>query len=423
VSAIPKPKLLALIAFGAAVVLFFAGFAIAEGLGDPDVPSGDVAVVEDAPADLGNISEEDFDRALQQTAAGQSITDIPKPGSEEYEQLKTSTMNSLLDIVWIQGQAEEMGITASPEEISDLLQQTISQNFRNQAEFEEFRRQSNFTQEDIRTRIRLQILSNKIQQQILDETPEISFSEVSDYYDASQEQFVQPASRDVRLILNEDKAKVEQAQAELEQDSSDASWERVASRFSNDPSSQANGGLRSSVTEGLLEQPLDREVFSATEGQIEGPVKTPLGWYAFEVVKITPQRTIPLDRSTAEQIRGQLTQQAQQEVFSSFIDDFGSKWRARTFCASDYVIDRCANFVAGHPTTAPPACYEADPPRGRRPPDCPAPVTQLAPALPGSVSIIVPQGNRLPQRPIPAGVAAATGLPGALTPGATSTAP
>jgi foldase protein PrsA len=422
VSAIPKPKRLPLIALGALVILLFTGFAITEGIGNPSVPSDDVAVVEDAPSGLGNISKEDFDRALEQTAASQSITEIPEPGSPEYEQLKTGAMNSLLDLVWIQGQAEDMGITAEPDEISSLLEQTISQNFRNRQEFEEFREQARFTQEDIRTRIQLQILSNKIQEQILESSPEISFSQVSEYYDAAKEQFVQPATRDVRLVLNKDQAKVEQAKAELEQDSSDASWETVASEFSTDATSKANGGLRPSITEGLLEQPLNDAVFEAPEGQIEGPVRTPLGYYVFEVEKITPERTQPLNRPTAEQIRGQLSQQAQQEAFSQFVDDFGSKWRARTFCASDYVIDRCANFTAGHPAAAPPACYEADPPRGRRPEACPAPVALLAPALPGSVSIVSPQGTRLPQRPIPAPLAAAptTGLPGAVTPGATA---
>jgi parvulin-like peptidyl-prolyl isomerase len=425
VSAIPKTKRLPLIVLGAVVIILFACFAVAEGLGNPSVPSDDVAVVQDAPAGLSPISKADFNRALLQTAASQSIKKIPAPGSAQYEQLKTGAMNSLLDAVWIQGEAADLGQTATPTEIASLLKQTISQNFKTPGEFAKFRKQAHFTQADIRTRIRLQILSNKIQAEVLKGLAKASPSQIEDYYKEAKSQFQQPASRDVRLVLNKDKAKVEQAKAALETDSSDASWKKVAAEFSTDPSSKSNGGLRPSLTEGLVEQPLDKEIFSAQQGQISDLVHTPLGYYVFEVVKITPSRTVPLNRATRAQIGNQLNQQAQQSAFSNFVDDFGSKWRARTFCASDYLIDRCDNFPgAAHPATAPPDCYSAHPPKGKRPDACPAPVAQLAPALPGSVSIVTPQGTRLPQRPVTPAVPTPTGagalgggLPGAVPSG------
>jgi parvulin-like peptidyl-prolyl isomerase len=408
VRAIPKPKRLPLILFGAVAVLLFAGFAIANGFGDPGVPSGDVAVVEDAPAGLSPISQHDFDRALQQTAARSGVKEVPSPGSDQYEQLKQGAMNDLLDQVWIQGEAADLGVSATPKEVSSLLDQTIKQNFRSQAEFEKFKAQSHFTDADIRTRIKLQILSNKIQQQVLGSVANVSESDIQQYYDDARSQFEQPATRDVRLVLNKNQKKVAQAKALLEANSSDASWQKVAAKYSTDPSSKSNGGLRPSLTDGLLEQPLNDEVFGAAKGEIVGPVKTPLGYYVFEVEKTTPGRTLPLNRSTKAQIRSQLTQQAQQSAFGVFVDDFGSKWKARTFCASDYLIDRCDNFSGGgHPTSAPPACYQADP-KGGRPDACPAPVQQLAPALPGSISIVTPQGTRLPQRPAPGPVSSSS---------------
>jgi parvulin-like peptidyl-prolyl isomerase len=391
-------------------------------LGNPSVPSDDVAVVQDAPAGLSPISKADFDRALQQTAASQSIKKIPAPGSAQYEQLKQGAMNNLLDAVWIQGEAADLGQTATPTEIASLLKQTISQNFKTQAEFEKFRKQAHFTQADIRTRIRLQILSNKIQAKVLKGLPKVTDSQIADYYNAAKSQFQQPASRDVRLVLNKDQAKVEQAKAALEKDSSDASWKKVAAQFSTDPSSKSNGGLRPSLTEGLVEQPLDKEIFNAQQGQISGLVKTPLGYYVFEVEKITPSRTVPLNRATRAQIANTLNQQAQQSAFSSFVDDFGSKWRARTFCGSAYLIDRCDNFPgSAHPATAPPDCYSAHPPKGKRPDACPAPVAQIAPALPGTVSIVSPQGSRLPQRPLAVPTPTAAGALGGGVPGAVPT--
>ena len=72
-----------------------------------------------------------------------------------------------------------------------------------------------------------------------------------------------------------------------------------------------------------------------------------------------------------------------------------------------------------------PACYEANPKNPAT--ECPAPVTQAKPALPGSVTILKPKGEQLAQRPQPeglkAGGEAGLTLPEGVTPGATGAAP
>ncbi|MEK6276552.1 MAG: peptidyl-prolyl cis-trans isomerase [Actinomycetota bacterium] len=418
---IPRQKRASLIVFGAIVALFFAGYAIFRGLGDPGVPDDAVAVVEDAPDGIGTITKEDLDRALEQAAARAGVQKVPKPGTKEYDDIEQAATGDLLDSVWIQGEAAELGITTTDKQIADELETIKKQNFRTEKEFQQFLDQSGFTPEDVETRVRLQILSTDIQTRVTRDVGKVSNSEIDDFYEASKSQFEQPETRDVRLILNKEKAKVEEAKAALEKDSSEDSWQKVAKEFSTDPASRSNSGLRPSLSEGLLEQPLDSEIFDAAKGELVGPVKTPLGYYVFEVVKITQARTQPLNRQVREQIRQQLLQQEQQNTFSEFVNDYGSKWQSRTFCAAGYLTDRCANFGgSAHPATAPPACYEADP-KGGIPPACPAPVTPLAPALPGSVTLLSPQGTRLPQRPIPAGLQPVeeTGLPGAV-PGAPS---
>jgi hypothetical protein len=84
------------------------------------------------------------------------------------------------------------------------------------------------------------------------------------------------------------------------------------------------------------------------------------------------------------------------------------------------VTERCADYKgSGHPSTAPATCYEAHP-KGGLPEACPAPVFQLIPALPGSVTPLEPKGKPLAQRPHPAGElkeeAGIEGLPEGLVP-------
>lgn len=409
-----------LLVFGAAFVVLFLVLAIAEGIGDPTVPSGDVAIVEDVPGDSGTISEADFEHALELAAAQSGAKEVPRPGDDQYDELKETTLNSLFDMAWIEGLGAEMGISVTDEEIAGELKKLKKENFKTKAAYQEFLEESRYTPADVDARVKLQILSTQIQSRITEGAPKPSDSEIEGYYEeAKATQFTQKASRDVRVILNKDEKKAEAAKALLEEDDSAKSWKEVAKKYSEDPVTKSAGGLQSGLTEGAAEEPLNATVFETPEDQVEGLVESPRGYYVFEVENATPENVQAL-KDVKPQIESQLSQQAEQESFAGFIANYTSTWRSRTFCASGYTIERCANFKAsGHPAAAPPACYEASP-KGAPPEACPAPVYQLIPALPGSVSLLEPRGKPMAQRPQPAGLkpveGAAVAPPGSFTP-------
>jgi parvulin-like peptidyl-prolyl isomerase len=417
---------LALVIFGALFVILFAGYAIAEGIGHPSVPSGDVAIVTHVPKDIGTVSEADFKRALVQQAAQAKLKKPPKPGDEKYEELRTAALGELLDTIWIQGEAEELGISVTPKQIATELAQIKKTNFKTPAEYQKFLKTSHFTQADVLARVKLQLLSTQIQEAISKEAPPPSSAEISDYYNAAKStQYTTAESRDVRVVVNKDKAKVEAAKAALEKDDSPASWKKVAAKYSEDPTTKTKGGLQPALTEELLasQEALKSAIFGTPTGVVTGPVDVEGKFFVLEVEKLNPQKVKTLPEVSAE-IKTQLTQQLAQEVFSEFVAEYQSKWSSRTFCAEGYVIERCANYVgSGHPTGAPPACYEANP-KGGPPKECAAPVAQTKPALPGSGTVLKPQGEQLPQRPRPEGLeeGAESALPEGV-PGTTGTPP
>jgi len=396
-------KRLALLGFGALLVLLFIGVAIAEGVGDPDIPSDAVAVVEEAPEGIGTITEQEFRHAIVQTAASSGIKPVPKPGDEQYEGLKKTALEELLQSIWLKGQAAEMGIEATPKEVAAELKKIKEQTFESsEKKFQEFLKESHFTKADVLDRVEIQVLSNQIQEQIREEASAPSSGEIQDYYDAAKSsQFTTPESRDIRLVVNKDESKVEEAKAALEKDDSVESWEKVAKKYSSDPATKNKGGLQSAVTEGGISEPLNAEVFAAEQGELEGPLKESRGFVIFEVSKITPEKVQELE-AVESQISSQLEEQAAQQDFSRFVGNWESLWSSRTFCAEEVVIERCSNYKSsGRPAEANPACYEANP---KEPPEaCPAPIAQVKPALPGSVNVLEPEGKQLVQRPRPVG--------------------
>ncbi len=75
--------------------------------------------------------------------------------------------------------------------------------------------------------------------------------------------------------------------------------------MSIDPTSKANGGKLPGVVKGQEEKALDTAVFSAQTNVLSGPVKTPFGYYIFEVQSVTPGSQQTLKQAEAS-IKSQL---------------------------------------------------------------------------------------------------------------------
>jgi foldase protein PrsA len=410
---------LGLILFGSLLVLLFVGFAVTQGIGAPSVPSGDVAKVESVPDDLSAVSQEEFDHAIEQQVAQAKLKKTPARDSQKFEEIKEAALGELLDQIWIRGQAEELGITITDKQVEEELAQIKKQSFPGKGAFEKFLKESKFSEEDVNDRVELQVLSTAIQEQVSGETPAPSESEVSDYYEAEKaSQFTEKESRDVRIIINKDKAEVEAAKKALEDDNSPANWKKVATKYSSDPTSKSKGGLQEGITEEFLKGDLKAAIFDSATGEIKGPTKFETNWILTEVVKLNPAKVKALAEVKA-QIEETLKGEQQQAFFAEFVSDYETKWRSRTHCAGGYVIEKCANFTGdGHPANAAPACYEADPKAPAT--ECPAPVTPTSPALPGTITPQEPKGKQFPQRPQPESAGEETGTelpPGAVPPG------
>jgi parvulin-like peptidyl-prolyl isomerase len=405
------------LAIGAGVLLLVmvAIVAVAVGVGHPSVPSDDVAVV-DADIDVpgltenGHITKAGFDKLLLSTAKQSGAQQVPSPSDPQYEQLKQQTMSTALDMTWITGEAERQDAVPTETEVQQALQQLKGQ-FKNQQAYEQARDQAGLTEEQVVERARLQAISNKIQSKVTDSVPDPSDDDVQSYYDANKEQFTQPAQRTIRVIQNQDPKQVDAAIQALKADDSDKSWQAVAAKYSTDPTSKDKGGLRSNVVPGSFQQPLDDDIFNAPLHEVQGPIATSTGTYAFEVESATEEKTQPID-SVKTQLVQQLKSQNQQNVFSAFVSDYRSYWTSLTTCGDDYIVLGCNNYNKNpNPCpdpTLPDAQQQAQLQQG-----CPPPVNSTSPAAPGSIVPFQSSSAGAPQRPHPPGATTSSASPGA----------
>jgi parvulin-like peptidyl-prolyl isomerase len=393
-----------LVFFGGLLVILVIGFAVTQGIGQPSVPSGDVAIVEGISEGDPSVSEAEYRRAFVQGVAQAvsqgSLKKAPKSGTTRYEELKTAALGGLIDRIWILGEAEELGITATDKQIETELEQIKEQNFPTPKAYAEFLETSQLSQADVDRQVELQVLSKAIQEAINAEAPEPSKDEIADYYEvAKDQQFTTKGTRDVRVVVNKDKAEVDAAKKALEEDSSAANWEDVAAKYSSDPSTNKKGGLQEGISEEIVaaaSPQLKKAIFESARNELVGPIQFQGNYTILEVVKLNAEKVQTLEEVEST-IANELKQRVQEKFFETFVTDYQSKWESRTFCASGFEIERCSNYV-GKPTGSP-ACYEANP-KGGVPAECPAPVTQPSPALPGTVTLLQPNGTRLPQGPV-----------------------
>lgn len=391
---------LAVVVFGVAFVALFLIVGISVGIGQPSVPEGDVAIVKSVPD--GNVSEADLKHAvLQQVAAG-GLKKTPGRGTKKFEELQDKALEEILNAIWVRGQGEELGIEITPKQIATELASIKKQNFKTEAAFQKFLKTSHYTAKDVTDRVRLQILGTKIQERIAKNAPPPNAAEISDYYNSVKgTQYTTKPSRNVRVVITEKEGDATKAKTILVKDNSEGSWKKVAAKYSTDPTSKSKGGLLEDISEETLQEPLKKAVFNSVQGEVVGPIKYQKNFIVLQVDKLNPEKVQTLAEVTA-QIKSQLTQTKAQNVLGEFLTDYQNKWQSRTFCADEFVINRCSNYVeSSHPSTASPACYEANPKTPAK--ECPAAVAQAKPALPGTVTIIKPQGEQLPQRPRPQG--------------------
>lgn len=408
---------MALVVFGALFALLFAGFAVAQGLTGPSVPSGDIAHVSNVPSDIANVSADEMRRGIIQQAAASGEKKTPKPGSKKYAELKTAVTSELIESIWLRAEAENLGIQVTEKQIETELESIKEQNFPTPKAYNEFLKTSHYTQDEVNGKIEVSLLRNKIGERISGQAQSASNSEIQSYYDEQKAtQFTEPPTRDVRVVVNEKKSEVEKAKKALEADNSPASWKKVAKKYSSDPTTNTKGGLQESIPEELLQGPLKKAIFGSATGELVGPIKYQGSYLLIEVDKLNPEKVKSLGE-VRSQISQTLNQQKQETYVQEFSAKYRSKWVSRTVCASGFEVEACSNYPeseriakAREPYKA---CYEANPKEA--PTECPAPVEQIKPALPGTVTPLKPNGEQFVQRPQPeaaAGGAASEALEG-----------
>ncbi len=271
--------------------------------------------------------------ALRNTAAKTLRNDC----AQQFTQLSTPVLNSLITDYWYQAEAAKQHITVSNAQVMKTFEAAKRQGFPTEAQFQTYLSQTGLTLQDVLFQFRVTALYGKL---VAKHPTTVTPAKIQAYYTSHLSRYTTPGTRDIRIVLASSQAKALAAQAALK---SGKSWSVVAKQYSIDPTSKNNGGLLVNVTRGQQDLALDNAAFAAPQSKLLGPIHGQFGYYVFEVTKITPTKTQTLAAATPL-IQQTLTTQLQNSAASAINAQARKDWLSKTTCRAMYVVSSCSGY-------------------------------------------------------------------------------
>ena len=302
--------------------------------------------------------------SLAKTPDAQIKTDC----KQLFTSLSQQVMSFLIKAYWYQAEAHRQNIVVTDAQVQTAFQKAKTQQFKTEAQFQQFLTQTGQTQEDILYRFRI----NQIFQKLLAKyQTKVTPAQISAYYQSHLSQFGTPETRNMQIVLTKTQAQANQAKAAIQ---SGQSWASVAKQFSIDPTSKNSGGNLVGVSKGQQDQALDAAAFSAPLNQVEGPVKGQFGYYVYRVTKINKAKQQSLSQATPliqQTLTGQQQASSQQQVDNQA----KAHWLKQTFCRDLFMVPQCSGYKApktsstsAAPSPTAPSGSGAPPPGSGAPP-------------------------------------------------------
>ena len=225
------------------------------------VPGNSVATVDGEP-----IAKTDYDH-------WNTVVRKLSPGIKP-DDARNQALQVLVSFRWVDGEAERLGVKVSDADVKKSFAEQKQQAFPKEADYEKFLKDTTQTEADIVARVRVDLLGQKIQEQVVKGNGQ--GLRQGDRRLLRQEQDALRAAGEAgpaRGADQEQGARPSKAHAALERGDS---WTKVAKRYSIDDTSKATGGKLPAQAEGTLDADLDKAVFSGRAGRARRPGQDPV---------------------------------------------------------------------------------------------------------------------------------------------------
>lgn len=287
--------------------------------GSAEVPANAVAVVAGTPVTKAELDRFFSQREKAAEAQGQPF---PKTGTPEYVELRNQAVDFLIQRIELAKEAESLGLTVTDQAVTERVDELKNQFFNGDEEkYKQELESLGLTDDDVRADVRAQLIAEQIFDEVTKDV-KVSAEDVRAYYDANQEQFAIPESREVAHILVKTKKEAEDLYGQL-QDGAD--FAELAKKHSTDTASAGDGG-KLTDERGSFVPEFEKVAFALDTGEVGEPVKSEFGWHIIKALADTrPAETTPFDEAKSS-IEEQLLEERRNEAMSTWVDQVRAKF-------------------------------------------------------------------------------------------------
>ena len=209
--------------------------------------------------------------------------------------------------------AAKNGISVSKAEI-DAQVSEIRAKYPDELAFKRAMADENLSLDSWREKIAFTLLQRKIFAKITTGMPTFKDEALKAYYDTNKSAFTQPARIRLRQVVLEKEDDAKRVYDELQKGGDLA---KLAKKFSIAPEG-ANGGDTGWVEKGVLD--VFDQAFKLPVGGHSKIVKSPYGYHIYDVLKKEPEGRLSFAEAK-DKIRAQLREQAEQKIFSAWLEE------------------------------------------------------------------------------------------------------
>ena len=247
-------------------------------------------------------------------------------------QMRQAVLRRLIEERLLLQAAKSMEISVGSEEVLERLKE-VQRDLGSPEAYAQMLQQAHLTEEQLKQKLREQLLLQKAVDQHVRSAIRVSPSELTRATSSAGDNAGTPRAEEVRayhLLIRVTETRSAEHALELathlsQQVLGGADFETVARRYSEDPNAD-QGGLLEWVRPGQLLPELDEALFRLQPGEVSAPIRTPLGYH---VVKVIERRAFSPEQ--AAESRDQFEQRLYREKFTQAMTKWLDELKANAY--------------------------------------------------------------------------------------------
>lgn len=292
-------------------------------------------------------------RKPEQSSTGErrAANDLKEICAKRFSEELQTGLGTLVNNAWLMYELSEEGTPIDRAEVQKTYRASLAQIAKLPGGVAGLLKRTGHTLADLKYELTATQASDQVYAMIAAKTPKLTPARLARYYRQHKGEYLIPEQRDLYILHTKSKAAAQRAKEEIKAGKSFAEVVAKNLKDVSQPLGTKEGRDRTLNRKSYAQHNLINAIFNAPPGVLSGPFEVhynatrylALGFYVFEVLRKIPAHQMSL-AETKPQIEQQAAQALRNEARKDFVAAYKAKWKARTDCAPEYVIENCRQY-------------------------------------------------------------------------------